>query len=93
MKQASYEMKMPQAMIYFMAANAQKNELERNALMLYPYIKDLTISHGRAAELLGLSKRKLIELYGDMGISYIDCDISEIKDDMKTFEELEKAEG
>lgn len=80
---------MSQALVYFMAANSQKYELERNALMLYPYIKDLTISHGKAAELLGISKRKLIEIYGDMGISYIDCDISEIQNDMTVFEEFE----
>lgn len=30
-------------------------EMVRNALLLYPGIADETISHGRAAELLGIS--------------------------------------
>ena len=86
---ATIELEMPQAMAYFVAAQGPKNALERNALMLYPFIKDLSISHGRAAELLGISKRKLIDTYGDMGIPYIDMDISEIEDELAVFEEIE----
>lgn len=33
-----------------------KNNLRQNAILLYPYILDRTISHGRAAEILGISK-------------------------------------
>ena len=31
-------------------------ELKRNALLLYPYIHNNVISHGRAAEILGVKK-------------------------------------
>lgn len=86
---ATVEMELPQAMAYFVAAQGPKSALERNALMLYPFIKDLSISHGRAAELLGISKRKLIDIYGDMGIPYIDRDISEVEEEIAAFEEFE----
>ena len=38
------------------------NKLRQNAILLYPYILDKTISHGRAAEILGMSKLDLIDL-------------------------------
>ena len=44
----------------------------RNALLLYPSIANDTISHGKAAELLGMHKAELIELYGNLGIPYLD---------------------
>lgn len=72
---ATVEMELPQAMAYFVAAQGSKNALERNALMLYPFIKDQSISHGRAAELLG--------------IPYIDMDISEVEEEIAAFEEFE----
>lgn len=42
-------------------------------MMIYPYIKNLIISHGRAAEILGISKWELITLYDNM--AYLDQDI------------------
>lgn len=35
------------------------NKLRQNAILLYPYILDKTISHGRAAEILGMLKLDL----------------------------------
>lgn len=71
----------PTAMAYFLAgidySKNPKVELERNALILYQFINNFTISHGRAAEILGITKQELIELYGDMGISYINQDVNE----------------
>lgn len=34
-------------------------EFGRNAMLLYPFIQNLTISHGRAAEILGMHKLDL----------------------------------
>ena len=42
------------------------NKLRQNAILLYPYILDKSISHGRAAEILGMSKLDLINLYGSI---------------------------
>lgn len=73
--------------------NEDQTELELNAFMLYPYIKNLTISHGRAAEILGISKWELIQLYDQMGLAYLDQDISEVKSDVATYRKLkEKAQ-
>ena len=62
--------------------DAVKEDLVREALNLLPYIENLTISHGRAAEILDISKEALIDLYGDMGIPYIKDDIHSIKKEL-----------
>ena len=64
----------------YMYPKSKRAEMERNALLLYPYISDKTISHGKAAEILGISKFELIELYNDIGLPYLSMDISEIED-------------
>lgn len=75
----------PKEMFVYLMVDEDRTELERNAMMLYPYIKNLTISHGRAAEILGISKWELITLYDRIGLAYLDQDISEVEDDMKTY--------
>ena len=40
-------------------------------MILYPFIQNRTISHGKAAELLGIQKLDLIEFYGKLGIPYL----------------------
>lgn len=61
------------------------NLIER-AMLLYPAIADLTISHGRAAELLGIPKLDLIELYSNMGIPYITQTWEEVEQDARNIE-------
>ena len=63
-------------------------ELERNAMMLYPYVHDGIISHGRAAEILGIFKTDLIVLYGRMGLSYIEMTDDEIEEELATVKKL-----
>ena len=82
------EINVPKDMKIYVSAHDEKTELTRNALMLYPYIKYLTISHGRAAEILGIGKMELIELYADLGIPYFDMDISEIDEELRTYESI-----
>lgn len=60
-----------------------ETELKQRALLLYPYIQNETISYGRAAEILGISKWSLIQIFGSLGISYIDMNQSEIAEDVK----------
>lgn len=64
--------------------------MKRNALILYPYIKDLTISHGRAAEILGIRKLDLITLYNEIGLPYLNMDISEVEEDVKTYQAIQR---
>lgn len=54
----------------------------RNALRLYPYIKNKTISHGKAAEILGVTKYELISLYDKMGLPYLSMDIAEVEEEV-----------
>ena len=78
----------PKEMESFVEANGCRSELLRNALILLPYIQDLTISHGRAAELLGISKDNL---YGDMGIPYLDGSIQSVHEEMAAYSAAMKA--
>lgn len=56
------------------------------AMLLFPAISDHTISHGKAAELLGIQKRDLIELYANMGIPYVNQSWEEVEEDMHNIE-------
>ena len=68
-----------------------KEVLKRNALLLYPYVHKNVLSHGRAAEILGIKKKlDLIDLYDDMGFPYFDMDITDIMQDIQTFRSLKK---
>lgn len=46
-------------------------EFKRAAFMLFAYIDSGIISHGKAAELLGVDKFRLINFYGNYGLQYI----------------------
>ena len=70
-----------------------ETELTRNALLLYPYILNQTISHGRAAEILGIRKSELIDLYDKLGYSYFDMTMDDLDDELNTFRELKKKEA
>ena len=47
----------------------------KQAMALLPEIQGMKISHGRAAEILGVKKEALIDFYGDMGYPYLDGSI------------------
>ena len=51
---------------------------------------DQTISHGRAAEILGIRKSELIDLYDKLGYSYFDMIMDDLDNEMNTFRELKK---
>lgn len=82
MVMSSLEIKLPApARDYVMDTTTDKM---RNALLLYPSIANNTISHGRAAELLGLRKIELIELYSSLGIPYLDMTDEEFEEEVQT---------
>ena len=93
MEYAKIQVKVPKEMQVFFSddyAIETGNELKRNALLLYPYIHNNVISHGRAAEILGMRKLDLIDLYDEMGFPYFNMDISDIMQDIQTFRSLKK---
>lgn len=85
MEMKEFNITIPKEMSIYLTIDEDRTELQRNAMMLYSYIKNLTISHGRAAEILGISKWELITLYDTMGLAYLDQDVSEVMDDMRTY--------
>lgn len=88
MELANVEIKVPKEMTLYINNHSPEAELERNALILYPYIRNLTISHGRAAEILGIEKWELITLYNNLGLSYLNVDISEVEEEIQNFRDL-----
>ena len=78
----------PVGMAPYFADEDSELVFARNAMMLYPLIQNLTISHGRAAEILGVHKTDLIEFYESMGIAYLDQTEEEFLRDVNTIEKL-----
>ena len=60
----------PEALAPFASPKDSQARLVRNAMIIFPFIQDETISYGRAAEILNLKKIDLITLYGSLGLPY-----------------------
>lgn len=86
-----YRLKIPSELTLLFSKSDKNTELQRNALLLYPYIHNQTISHGRAAEILGMNKYELIDIYEDLGLPYFSMDFSEIEEEIESFHELEES--
>lgn len=74
---------------YLTTVNAE-TEIIRNALLLYPYILNQTISHGRAAEILGVMKSELIDIYDNLGYSYLVQTMDSLESELALFRRLKK---
>lgn len=75
----------PDEIYYYYKCENSMDELKKNAFLLYPYIKNGTISHGKVAEILGIQKMELINLYGDEGLPYLDdMTIDELQQDVNS---------
>lgn len=90
MAMTDVKIQVPVDMVSYISASDEHSELVRNAMLLYPYIKDLTISHGKAAEILGIRKSDLIDLYEQMGLPYLDQSIQEIEDEVQYWKQLKE---
>ena len=85
--------RVPVGMTKYLSSTNLETELTRNALLLYPYILDQTISHGAAAEILGIRKSELIDIYDKLGYSYFDMTMDELDAELETFRQLKKKEA
>lgn len=74
----------PEPMVEYATVEDEKTELMRNAMILFPYIQDETISYGKAAQILGINKIDLITLYGALDIPYFDETKEELESDIAT---------
>lgn len=85
---AFVNMEIPEEMVSFVMQPDKEEQLKRNAMILYPYVHDGIISHGRAAEILGIFKMDLIVLYGKLGLPYIEMTAEEVEEELETVKEL-----
>ena len=88
METVSVQMTFPQSMVPYLDDEDQKRTFERNAMILFPFIHSMKISHGRAAEILGVRKRDLIEFYNAMGMPYLDYSKEELLSELETYDRL-----
>lgn len=91
MVMTTLEIKLPSSVRDYVMDNT--TDKMRNALLLYPSIANNTISHGRAAELLGMGKMELIELYGRLGIPYLDMTEEEFEEEIQTVKRLMRSKA
>lgn len=82
------EINIPEGMVSYISKTDEEAVLKQNAMILYPYIQDNTISYGKAAELLGVHKLDLIALYGKLGIAYLQESVEEITSDLQSIKNL-----
>lgn len=80
----------PQMMAEYTVSNDEKSNLIRNAMILFPYIHNDTISHGKAAQILGIHKMDLIALYSNLGLPYLDQTSDELESDVAVLKELRR---
>ena len=91
-KKESVTINVPTGMAKYLVTLNPEAELTRNALLLYPYILNQTISHGRAAEILGIRNSAVIDLYDKLGYSYFDMTMDELDDELDTFRRMKEKE-
>lgn len=72
----------------YMMSEDEETRITRNAMLVYPYIKSGVLSHGKATEILGLRKMKLITLYGKLVLSYFDETQEEFEEDLTALKTL-----
>lgn len=76
------EIDIPEALAPFASPKDEQAKLLRNAMIIFPFIQDETISYGRAAEILKLKKIELIRLYGRIGLPYFNQSKGELEEDL-----------
>lgn len=91
MNMISMEIKLPASAKEYILDDT--TEEMRKAFLLYPSIANNTISHGRAAELLGMNKMALIEMYSRLGIPYLDMTDEEFEEEIQTVKRLAAIEA
>ena len=90
MEMVPVKINVPREMAPLVDELSPEMEFERNAMMLYPFIWNVTISHGRAAELLGVSKLDLIEFYNRMGMPYLRITEEDLDEELAAYKAFKK---
>ena len=90
MAMQSVSITIPDTMVEYATVQNENEELMRNAMILFPYIQNDTISHGKAAQILGIHKMDLIALYSNLGLPYLDQTSDELESDVAVLKELRR---
>lgn len=89
MDMMTISMTVPKGMAPYLDDRSVDHSFERNAMMLYPFIRSMALSHGRAAEILGVHKFDLIDFYSSMGMPYLNQSVSDLEEELADIRELE----
>lgn len=90
MAMTTVSIKVPEDMAEYTVSGDEKTDLVRNAMILYPYIQNDTMSHGKAAEILGINKMDLIALYSNLGFPYLNQTANELRSDVEALKSLRR---
>lgn len=85
------EIDVPEEIVPYTVLEDREAQTTRNAMLVYPFIKNGIMSHGRAAEMLGLPKMELIALYGKLGLPYFDETEEELEEDLAVLKKVRGA--
>ncbi len=88
MDMVDYTIRVPKGMVPYLADDESGDDFERNALILYGFIQTGVLSHGRAAEILDVKKRDLIEFYNSKGLPYLDQNKEELLADLAAYDRI-----
>ena len=72
----------PEALVPFVSLKDEREQLLRNAMIIFPFIQDETISYGRAAEILNLKKMD------SLGLSYFHQTKEELEEDLQNIKSV-----
>ena len=85
MEMITVPVSIPKDMLLYIDIDDTKLSFEQNAMLLYPLIREGVISHGRAAEVIGVPKWNLIEFYDSMGLPYLNQSADDLRDEIASF--------
>lgn len=88
MTMQAVSIKIPDTIAEYTVVEDENEVFTRNAMILFPYIKRDVISHGKAAQLLGIHKIDLIALYSSLGIPYLEQTKEELESDVAVLKKI-----
>ena len=88
MDTVNYTIRVPKGMAPYLADDELGDNFERNALILYGFIQTGVLSHGRAAEILSIKKRDLIEFCDSKGLPYLNQNKEELLADLAAYDRV-----
>ncbi len=92
MKTVNIQLTVPEGLAPYLDDSERDHSFERNAMLLYPFIQKQAISHGRAAEILGVHKFDLIDFYASLGMPYLHQSVKELEAELADIRSFERAE-